>query len=98
LDAAAKGNDGKKGDDLDKTIDNLIAAQKDVQENQASLAAPIAKANETMAKIKTPGTPEAKRFEEKLAAMPEAQAYERQRTRVENAQQDVDESKAALGK
>jgi hypothetical protein len=98
LDATAKGGEGKKGDDLDKTIDTLIAAQKEAQEKQASLAAPIAKANEVMAKIKTPGTPEAKRFEEKLAAMPEVQAYERQQKRVEKSQQDVDEAKAALGK
>lgn len=98
LDAAAKNNAGKKGDELDKTIDNLIAAQKDVQEKQASLAAPIAKANEVMTKIKTPGTPEAKRFEDKLASMPEAQAYDRQQKRVEKAETDVDEAKAALGK
>ena len=30
-----KKGEGKKGDELDKTIDNLIAAQKDVQEKQA---------------------------------------------------------------
>ena len=66
-----KGNDGKKaatgrkGDELDKTIDNLIAAEKNVQEKSAAIAAPAAKANEVMNKIKTPGTPEAKRLEEK---------------------------------
>ena len=32
-----KKGEGKKGDELDKTIDNLIAAQKDVQEKQAAL-------------------------------------------------------------
>ena len=87
---------GKKGSDIDKTIDNLIAAQKDVQEKQAALTAPVAKANEVMAKIKTPGTPEAKRVEEKLAAMREVQAYERQQKRVERAQQEVDDAEAAL--
>lgn len=46
--------------------------------------------------IKTPGTPEAKRFEEVLAKMPEVQAYERQQKRVEEAQQAVDETEAAL--
>src|SRR3954452_18265936 len=89
---------GRRGDDLDKTIDNLISAEKNVQEKQAALGAPIAKANEVMTKIKTPGTPEAKKYEAKLASMPEAQAYERQQKRVENAQKDVDEAKAALGK
>jgi hypothetical protein len=82
---------GKKGDELDQTIDNLIAAQKDVQEKQAALTAPMAKANEVMAKIKTPGTPEAMKYEEKLKSMREAQAYERQQKRVESAQQLVDE-------
>lgn len=91
----AKKPAGKKGDELDKTIDNLIAAQKDVQEKQAALTAPVAKANEVMTKIKTPGTPEAKKFEEKLASMPEVQAYERQQKRVEKAQQEVDDAEAA---
>ena len=68
-----------------------------MQEKSAALAAPAAKANEVMTKIKTPGTPEAKRFEEKLASMPEAKAYERQKKRVEQAQKDLDEAKAALG-
>lgn len=86
---------GKKADELDKTIDNLIAAQKDVQEKQAALTAPVAKANEVMSKIKTAGTPEAKKFEEKLAAMPEAKAYERQQKRVEKAQEEVDEAEEA---
>jgi hypothetical protein len=89
---------GRKGDELDKTIDSLIAGQKELQEKQAAITAPVAKAQEVMNKIKTPGTPEAKRFEEKLATMPEAQAYDRQQKRVERAQQDVDEAKAALGK
>jgi hypothetical protein len=87
---------GKKASDIDKTIDNLIAAQKDAQEKQAALTAPVAKANEVMNKIKTPGTPEAKRFEEKLASMPEAQTYARQQKRVERAQQEVDDAEAGL--
>ena len=89
---------GRKGDELDKTIDNLIAGQKDLQEKQAALTAPVAKAQAVMNQIKTPGTPEAKRFEEKLATMPEAKAYDRQQKRVERAQKEVDEAKAALGK
>ncbi len=93
---AAKKPAGKKGDELDKTIDNLIAQQKNVQEKQAALTAPVAKANEVMTKIKTPGTPEAKKFEEKLAAMPEAQAYDRQQKRVEKAQDEVDDAEAAM--
>lgn len=91
-----KAASGKKGDELDTTIDNLIAAQKDAQEKQATLTAPIAKANEVMKNIKTPGTPEAKQYEEKLAAMPEVKAYERQQRRVERAQQAVDEAKVAM--
>jgi hypothetical protein len=95
-DVAKKPAGGKKGDDLDKTIDNLIAAQKDVTEKQAALTAPVAKANEVMTKIKTPGTPEAKRYEEKLAAMHEVQAYERQQKRLERAQQEMEEAEKDL--
>jgi hypothetical protein len=74
----------------------LIAAQKDAQEKQAALTAPVAKAHEVMAKIKTPGTPENKRYEEKLASMQEVKSYERQQQRVEKAQQAVDEAKTEL--
>jgi hypothetical protein len=89
-------NAGKKKDELDTTIDNLTAMQKDFQEKQAALTAPMAKAREVMAKIKTPGTPEAKQLDEKLKTMPEVQAYERQQKRVEKAQQAVDEAKSKL--
>src|SRR3954467_14879383 len=95
-DAAKKPATGRKGDELDKTIDNLIAAQKDATEKQAALTAPVAKANEVMTKIKTSGTPEAKKFEEKLAAMPEVKAYERQQKRLERAQQEVEEAEKEL--
>lgn len=102
--SAKKGDDtkrvatGRKGDELDKTIDNLIAAEKNAQEKNAALTGPLMKANETMAKIKTPGTPEAKKFEEKLAAMPEAKAYQRQERRVEMAQKEVDDLKSQMDK
>ncbi len=89
---------GTKGDELDQTIDKLITGEKNFQEKQAALAAPLAKANEVMAKIRTPGTPEAKQFEEKLKSMPEVQAYERQQKRVERAQKDVDEAEKAMEK
>jgi len=87
---------GRKGDDLDKLIDNLGAAQKDMAEKQAALTAPLLKVQEVMKQIKTPGTPEAKKYEEKLAAMPEAKAYERQQKRVERAQKDVEELEKEL--
>ena len=95
-DEGKKAAPGKKGDELDKTIDNLIAGEKNLQEKEATLTAPVAKANEVMTKIKTPGTPEAKRYDEKLVAMPEVQAYERQQKRVERAQQAVDEAKKEM--
>src|SRR3954468_24826104 len=95
-DVAKKPSSGRKGDELDKTIDNLIAAQKDATEKQAALTAPVAKANEVMMKIKTPGTPEAKKFEEKLAAMPEVKAYKRQQNRLERAQQELEEAEKDL--
>src|SRR4029079_3034607 len=95
-DEAKKVAAGRKGDELDKTIDNLIAAQKDVTEKQTALTARVAKANEVINKIKTPGTPEAKKFEEKLAAMPEVQAYQRQQKRLERAQQEVEEAEKDL--
>ncbi|MFO0792074.1 MAG: hypothetical protein U0805_21640 [Pirellulales bacterium] len=94
----AKNPAAKKKDELDTTIDNLIAAEKNVQEKGAALTAPVAKAREVMAKIHTPGTPEAQQFEEKLAAMEEVKAYERQKNRVEKAKQAVEEAEAELDK
>lgn len=85
---------GRKGDELDKAIESLAATQKEFAGKQAdiaALAAPAAKAKEVMAKINTPGTPEAKMMEEKLAGMPEVKAYERQKKRLERAQQEMDE-------
>ncbi len=96
LPAADPAADKKQPANIDDTIDKLIAAQQNVQEQQAALTAPIEKANEVMNQIKTPGTPEAKKFEEALAKMPEVQAYERQQKRLEEAQQAVDATEAAL--
>lgn len=96
LPAEDQAADKKQAANIDDTIDKLIAAQQNVQEQQATLTAPIEKANEVMKQIKTPGSPEAEKFEEALAKMPEVQAYERQQKRVEEAQQAVDETEAAL--
>jgi hypothetical protein len=93
---AAKKPSGRKGDELDQTIDSLNAAVKDAAEKQAALTAPMTKAKEVMNKIKTPGTPEAKKFDEKLAAMPEVKAYERQQRRLEIAQKAADEAEKEL--
>ena len=49
-----------------------------------------------MSNIKTPGTPEAKRYEKKLAAMDEVKAYERQQKRLERAQQEMEEAEKDL--
>ncbi|HEX5472417.1 MAG TPA: hypothetical protein VFW73_11050 [Lacipirellulaceae bacterium] len=87
---------GRRGDELDKTIDGLIAAEKNAQQKESALTAPVAKAEEVMTKINTPRTPEHKRYEEKLNSMPEVQAYNRQQRRVEGAKKDVDEAKKAL--
>jgi hypothetical protein len=80
----------KTGDDLDRAIEQLSRMQEAIEQTQGALTGNFAGSNEVMTKIKTPGTPEFKRFEEVLAAMPEAQAYERQRKRLESA------TKAAL--
>jgi hypothetical protein len=82
--------------DLDATIDRLITAQSAMLDQQAALAGSIGKANETMTKIQTPGTPENKRFEELLAAMPEVQAYRRQEVRLARAKEAVEKAEAAL--
>jgi hypothetical protein len=82
--------------DIDQTIDNLLAAHEGLKDQQVALSGPIQKVNEVMAKIKTPGTAEAKRFEEVLAQMPEAQAYTRQEERLKRAQEAADAAEAAL--
>jgi hypothetical protein len=86
----------KRTSDADDAIDQLLAAHKTMQEQQAAMTGPISKAYDTMNKIKTPGTPEAKRFDEVLANMPEVEAYQRQEKRVERANQDVDDAEADL--
>jgi hypothetical protein len=86
----------KRTSDADDAIDQLLAAHKNMQQQQAAMTGPIAKAYETMNKIKTPGTPEAKRFEEVLAKMPEIEAYQRQEKRCERAKQAVDDAEADL--
>ncbi len=102
---AKKGDDkkkpgsGRKVDELDKVIGDFAAAQKEAAGKQASLTAitaPVAKAKEVMSKIKTPGTPEAKKFEEKLATMQQVKAYERQQRRLEIAQKEADEAEKDL--
>jgi hypothetical protein len=98
-DAGKKVAAGRKGDELDKLVENAAATEKKLAEQQANLAAlaaPAAKAKEVMNKMNTPGTPEAKRLEEKLASYEEVKAYERQKKRVEQAQQDVDDAEKEL--
>jgi hypothetical protein len=96
--AAAPGGSGRPTSDADAAIDQLLSAHSALQEQQATAAAPLAKIYDTMNKIKTPGTAEAKRFEEVLANMPQAEAYARQEKRVERAKQAVDEAQAQLAK
>jgi hypothetical protein len=86
----------KRTSGADDAIDKLLAAHKTMQKQQAAVTGPIAKAYDTMNKIKTAGTPEAKRFEEVLAKMSEVEAYQRQEKRVERAKHDVDDAEAGL--
>jgi hypothetical protein len=90
LDAIASAGNQREGevpkDEIDRAIGQLTAMQNAIQSAQGVLSGG-AKTNETMTKIRTPGTPEFKRFEEVLAAMPEVQAYERQQKRLNAASQ-----------
>ena len=85
----------KKGDDLDRAIEQLTAMQNTIESSQSVLLGG-GKINEVMTKIKTPGTPEAKRLEEVFAAMPEVQAYQRQEKRLERAKQAALAAEAKL--
>jgi hypothetical protein len=84
--------------DINATIDNLLAAQETLTDQHAALSLPIRRVNEVMNKINMPGTPEAKRFEEVLAAKPEVQAYRRQEERLARAKEAADAAEAALPK
>ncbi|MEX2317609.1 MAG: hypothetical protein WD669_10695 [Pirellulales bacterium] len=86
----------KKPGDIDATIDHLIAGQSAVSEHARGLFGSAGKVNEVMQKIKTPGTPEAQRFEEVFAAKPEVQAYQRQEQRLARAKQAMLEAEAKL--
>jgi hypothetical protein len=74
----------------------LIGAHEKMAEQQSALTGSLAKVQETMTKINTPGTPEAARVDELLKNMPEAQAYLRQEKRLTRAQEAVDTAEAAL--
>lgn len=93
---AAKHSTSPPIGDADAALDQLLNAHKTMQEQQSAAAAPMAKAYETMRKINTPGTPEAKRVEEVLATMPEAKAYLRQEERLARAEEALDAAEAQL--
>jgi hypothetical protein len=94
--AGAQPTGEAKGDDIDRAIDQLTKMQEVIEKSQGALSGGIGGTNEVMTKIKTPGTPEFKRFEEVLAAMPEVQTYERQKKRLENASKAALEAEAKL--
>lgn len=87
---------GRPVGDPDAALDQLLGAHADMQKQAAALTAPLAKANETMKLINTPGTAEAKRYEAVLAEMPEVKAYRRQEKRVERAQAALDAAEKNL--
>jgi hypothetical protein len=89
-------NANTKPGDLDATIDQLIAGEAAVSEHAQGLLGSAGKVSVVIQKIKTPGTPEAKRFEEELNALPEVQAYKRQEERLERAKKAADEAEAKL--
>jgi hypothetical protein len=82
--------------DADAALDQLLGAHADLQKQTAALTAPLAKANDTMKLINTPGTPEAQRVEAVLAEMPEVKAYRRQEKRAERAQAALDAAEPQL--
>ena len=94
-DAAAAGEQ-KPATNPDAVIDQLIGAHEKMAEQQSALTGSLTKVQETMAKINTPGTPEAARVDELHSNMPEAQSYLRQEKRVARAQEAVDAAEAAL--
>jgi hypothetical protein len=93
---AAADPQGRPVGDADAALDQLLGAHADMQKQAAALTAPLAKANETMKLINTPGTTEAKRYEAVLAEMPEVKAYRRQEKRVERAQTALDAAEKNL--
>ena len=85
----------ERKDALDLAVDQFTAIQGAI-ENMQSAVGVSNPAVAVMNKIKTPGTPENKRFEEVLAAMPEVQTYQRQRKRLEDATKAVLAAEAKL--
>jgi len=86
---------GTNQDQIDAAINHLTTMQTAI-ETQSGLLGAVAKTNETLQKIETPGTPESKRFEEVLASMPEVQAYQRQEKRLADATKAALEAEAKL--
>src|SRR6185436_15774468 len=88
--------DQRSMSDPDRAIDQYMAGLSTIKDKTDALTGAAGAANDVMTKIKTPGTDEYKRFEAVLAAMESAQAYERQKQRLEQAKKDVAEKEAAL--
>jgi hypothetical protein len=82
-------------DDFD-ALEKMAAKQGEALQQIGALTGSAGKAAEVTKNIQMPGTPEAKRYEEALAAMPEAQAYERQQKRLEQAKKAMDEAESKL--
>jgi hypothetical protein len=77
-------------------IDALIANQEAALKQLGTLTGSGGKVGEVMKNIQTPGTPEAKRYEEVFNALPEVQAYLRQEQRLARAKQTVLDAEAKL--
>ena len=87
---------GSNQDQLDSAIEHLTKMQSAIESQQNLLLGGAVKVNETMKNIETTGTPENKRFEEVLEAMPEVQAFRRQEQRLEQAKQTMLDAEAKV--
>jgi hypothetical protein len=100
--AAAEGGEAaaaaaaKVPQDADAAIDQLLNAHQEIQKQGEAVAEAMTGSYETINKIKTPGTPEAKRDAEYFESLPEVKAYRRQEKRVEEAQKLVEAAESAL--
>jgi hypothetical protein len=89
---------GTHQDQIDAAIGHLTTMQAAIEAQQNGLLGGAAKISAATKNIETLGTPENKRFEEILGAMPEVQAFRRQEKRLEDATKIVLEAESKLAK
>lgn len=88
--------DSDSGESTAEYAERMRRLNATLKEQKDTWTAPLDQVTQVVANMDKPGTREAKRFDEVLATMPDAQIYDRQAARVDRAIKNADAAEAAL--